>query len=179
MSQPLLTFLTQQGPPHCLGPLERKRDKLHHSLREAGASYVDTRKFHPGGSWGYTRMGHPVTSGSFLLAAGGGWLVAVILSIFISLVTEPSSLCGSSHSFLTDTVQISRSVLSNSLRPGGLQHTRPPCPSPIPRAYTNSCPLSQRCHPTISSCLPLLLPPSIFPSIRVFSNESALHIRWP
>jgi len=43
----------------------------------------------------------------------------------------------------------------------------------------NSCPLSQWCHPTILSCHPFLLLPSIFPSIRVFSNESALRIRWP
>ena len=60
-----------------------------------------------------------------------------------------------------------------------LQHARPPCPSPIPRVYSNSCPLSQWCHPTISSCRPLLLPPSIFPSIRVFSNEPTLRMRWP
>ena len=52
------------------------------------------------------------------------------------------------------------------------------CSSPTAGACSNSCPLSQRCHPTISSCLSLLLP-SVFPSIRVFSNESALHIRWP
>ena len=44
----------------------------------------------------------------------------------------------------------------------------------------NPCPLSRWCHPTISSSLtPFLLLPSIFPSIRVFSSESALHIRWP
>ena len=46
-------------------------------------------------------------------------------------------------------------------------------------ACLNLCPLSQWCHPTISSCHPLLLLPSIFPSIRVFSNESVLCIRWP
>ena len=43
------------------------------------------------------------------------------------------------------------SVMSHSLGPHGLQHTRPPCPSPSPRACSNSCPLSQWCHPTISS----------------------------
>ena len=75
--------------------------------------------------------------------------------------------------------QFSRSVVSESLQPHGLQHIRPPCLSPTPRVYTNSCPLSQWCHPTISSCHPLLLLPSIFPSIRVSSNESVLHIRWP
>ena len=42
-------------------------------------------------------------------------------------------------------------VMSNSLQPHGLQHTRPPCPSPPPRVYSNSCPLSRWCHPTISS----------------------------
>ena len=65
------------------------------------------------------------------------------------------------------------------LWPHGLQHARPPCPSPTPGVYSNLCPLSQWCHPTISSCHPLLLPPSIFPSTRVFSNKSALRIRWP
>ena len=49
------------------------------------------------------------------------------------------------------SVQFSRSVMSDSLQPHGLQHARPPCPSPTPRVYSNSCPLSQWCHPTISS----------------------------
>ena len=49
------------------------------------------------------------------------------------------------------SVQFSRSVISNSLQPHGLQHSRLPCPLPIPRAYSNSCPSSQWCHPTISS----------------------------
>ena len=47
--------------------------------------------------------------------------------------------------------QLSRSVVSNSLRPHEPQHARPPCPSPTPGVYPNSCPLSQWCHPTISS----------------------------
>ena len=77
-------------------------------------------------------------------------------------------------------VQFSCSVVSNSLLPCGLQHARPPCPSTTLRVYSNSCPLSQWCHPTISSSvIPFLLPPSIFPSIRVFSNESVLRVRWP
>ena len=76
-------------------------------------------------------------------------------------------------------VQFSCSVVSNSLQPHRLQHARLPCPSPTPRAYSNSCPSSQWWDPTISSCHPLLLTPSIFPTIRVFSNESALHITWP
>ena len=64
-----------------------------------------------------------------------------------------------------------------TLQPHGLQHTRSPCPLPTPRVYSNSCPLSRWCHPNL--CCPLLRLPSIFPSIRVFSNESVLHIRWP
>ena len=46
---------------------------------------------------------------------------------------------------------LSHSILSNSLQPHGLQHTRPPCPSPTPGVYRNSYTLSQWCHPTISS----------------------------
>ena len=75
--------------------------------------------------------------------------------------------------------QFSHSVVSNSLQPHGLQHARSPCPSSTPGVYPNSCPLSQWCHPTISSRRPLLLPSSIFPSIKVFPTESALRIRWP
>ena len=78
------------------------------------------------------------------------------------------------------SVKFSRSVVSDSLRPHELQHARPPCPSPTPGVYPNPCPLSRWCHPTISSsCHPLLLLPSVFPSITVFSCESALRIRWP
>ena len=56
------------------------------------------------------------------------------------------------------SVQFSPSVVSDSLRPCGLQHTRLPCPSPTPEAYSNSCPLSRWCHPTISSSV--ILSPS-------------------
>ena len=67
------------------------------------------------------------------------------------------------------SVQFSFSVMSDSLRPLGLQHARPPCPSPTPGVYSNSCRLSLWCHPTISFSVVAFLPPSIFPSIRVFS----------
>ena len=53
--------------------------------------------------------------------------------------------------FTKNSVQFSCSVVSNSLRPHGLQHTRPPCPSPTPRASSNSCPSRQLCHSVISS----------------------------
>ena len=65
-------------------------------------------------------------------------------------------------------VQFGRSVMSDSLWPHGLQHARIPCPSPSPRAYSNSCPLSRWCHLTISSCHPLLLLPPIFPASGSF-----------
>ena len=77
------------------------------------------------------------------------------------------------------SVQFSRSVVSDSLRPHGLQHVRPPCPSLTPKAYSNWCPSSVMPSNHLILCLPLLLPHLIFPSIRVFPNESILLIRWP
>ena len=79
------------------------------------------------------------------------------------------------------SVQFICSVVSNSLRPHEPQHARPPCPSPTPRVYPNSGRSIESVMPSnhLILCRPLLLLPSIFPSIRVFSNESALHIRWP
>ena len=75
------------------------------------------------------------------------------------------------------SVQFSHSVVFNSLWPHGLQHARPPCPSrglPKLMSIESVMPSSH-----LILCHPLFLPPSFFPSIRVFSNESALHIRWP
>ena len=66
-----------------------------------------------------------------------------------------------------------------TLRPHELQHARPPCPSSTPRNCSNSCPSREKPSNHLILCHPLLLPPSIFPSIRVFSNESVLCIKWP
>ena len=68
-----------------------------------------------------------------------------------------------------------------TLQPHGLQHARPPSPSPTPGVYSNSRPSSRWCHPTISSSV---IPPfssrlPSFPNIRVISSESVLCIRWP
>ena len=75
--------------------------------------------------------------------------------------------------------QFSCSVMSDSLRPHWLQHTRPPCPSTVSGAYSISCPSSRWCHPTISSsvipfslCLQSILASESFP-------ESVLPIMWP
>ena len=78
------------------------------------------------------------------------------------------------------SVQFSRSIMSNSLWPHGLQHARLPCPSSTPGACSKlmSIKLVMSSNHLIL-CHPLLLLPSIFLSIRVFSNESVLRIRWP
>ena len=64
---------------------------------------------------------------------------------------DPVSYLGGLPPCASGSFEFSRSVVSNSLRPHELQHARPPCPSPIPRVYPNSCPLSRWYHPTISS----------------------------
>ena len=72
------------------------------------------------------------------------------------------------------------SVVCNSLWPHELQHARLSCPSPSAQVCLNSCPLSLVMpFNHLILCHPLLLLPSIFPRIRVFSNESVLCIRWP
>ena len=77
------------------------------------------------------------------------------------------------------SVQVRNSVMSASLWPHGLQHTRPPCPSPTPRACSNSGPLSWWCHPTISSsvspfssCLQSFPASGSFPMIQLFVSGS-------
>ena len=78
--------------------------------------------------------------------------------------------------FTLSSVQFSRSVLSDSLRPHELQHARPPCPSPTPGVHSDSHPLSQWCHPAISSSVvpfsscPQSLPASAsFPMSQLFA----------
>ena len=70
------------------------------------------------------------------------WINQSIIKVLNVFTKKPRSL-----------VQFSCSVMSNSLQPHGPQHTRPPCPSPTPGVYSNSCPLSQWCHSTISSSI--------------------------
>ena len=70
--------------------------------------------------------------------------------------------------------------MSDSLQPHESQHARPPCPSPTPGVHSDSCPSSPWCHPAISSSVvPFFSCPQIPPSIKVFSNESTLCMRWP
>ena len=77
---------------------------------------------------------------------------------------------------MISSVQFSRSVMSDSLWPHGLQHARPPCSSPTPRVYPNSCPLSWWCHPTISSsAVPFSYCPQSFPASGLFKWVSSSH----
>ena len=79
---------------------------------------------------------------------------------------------------LFSSVQFSCSVMSDSLRPHGPQHARLPCPSLTPGVHPNSCPLSQRCHPTnSSSAVPFSSCLQSFPASGSF--QIVLHIRWP
>ena len=70
--------------------------------------------------------------------------------------------------------------MSDSLRPHESQHARPPCPPPNSRSLLKLMSIeSVMPSKHLILCYPLLLPPSIFPSVRVFSNESTLRMRWP
>ena len=97
------------------------------------------------------------------------------MSIFASIIPHCIQLCHISFS----SVQFSRSVVSDSLRPHELQHARPPCPSPSPEVHSLMTIESVMPSSHLILCRPLLLLPPIPSSIRVFSNESILHIRWP
>ena len=83
-------------------------------------------------------------------------------------------------SLTNNSVQFSHSVVSNSLQPHGLQHTRPLCPSLTPGVYSNSWSIeSVMPSNNLILCRPLLLPPSIFPNIKGFPNESSRCIMGP
>ena len=80
-----------------------------------------------------------------------------------------TQLLGRKWNKTCDSVQFSHSVMFSSWRPHGLQHARLPCPSATPRAYSNSCPLSCWCHPTISSSVvPFSSCLQSFPASRSF-----------
>ena len=106
------------------------------------------------------------------------YLVYTIVVIVQSLssvwlfVTSWTAVCHQSmgsQNWYTHSVQFSHSVMSNSLRCYGLQHTRPPCPSPTPGVYSNLCPLSPWFHPTISSSVvPFSSCPQSFPASGSF-----------
>ena len=100
------------------------------------------------------------------------WMLSCKPNFSLSSFTCKRFFNSSSVQF--SSVQFSRSVMSNSLQPHESQHTRPPYPSTTPGVHLDSHPSSH-----LILCHPLLLLPPIPPSIRVFSNESTLHMRWP
>ena len=86
----------------------------------------------------------------------------VIFKLQRNIPNKSQNISGSS-------IQFSPSVASDSLRPHGLQHARPSCLSPTPGVYSNSCPLSRWCHPTISSSvIPFSSCPQSFPALGSF-----------
>ena len=104
------------------------------------------------------------------------------LSIVLCLPKRNSIACFLLSTFLWlqfSLVHFSFSVVSDSLRPHEPQHARPPCPSPTPNPPKPMSIKSVIPSNHLILCHPLLLLPLVFPSMRVFSNESALHIRWP
>ena len=97
----------------------------------------------------------------------------------VSQATEKDQRFQHSNSLWFRWAQFSHSVVSNSLRHHGLQHARPPCPSPTPRAYPDSCPSSQWCHPAISSsvvpfssCLQSCPASGSFPMSQFFTSSA-------
>ena len=101
------------------------------------------------------------------LSITNSWSPRKPMSIVSVMPSKHLILC---RPLLLSSVQFSCSVVSDSLPPHGLQHARPPCPSPTPRAYSNSCPLSRWCHPTIScSVIPFFSCLQSFPASVSFA----------
>ena len=102
------------------------------------------------------------------------------LKTHLEVLTPSTSQCDLiGNRFFTEvsSFQFSHSVMSNILRPHGMQHARLPCPSPTTEACSNSCQLSQRCHPTISSsvvlfssCLQSFPASGSFPISQLFTS---------
>ena len=102
------------------------------------------------------------------MRVAAGWSVT-IWSVLIILTTTMMTHYLSIYRFQFSSVHFSRSVVSDSLRPNESQHARLPCPSPTPEVHPNPRPLSQWCHPTISSSVvPFFSCPQSFPASGSF-----------
>ena len=119
-------------------------------------------------------INHTISKSTCIRMHVWNWLVEILLVHFavtdFSLLKYPIHisvviLTNAKHSRTLSSVQFSRSVVSDSLRPHELQHARLPCPSPTPRVYPNLCPLSRWCHPIIlSAVVPFSFCPQSFPA---------------
>ena len=150
---------------------------------------ISHRYTHASSSSHLSMLSHSPSLSSLNHTANSHWLsilhmvmyVAMLLSPYIPpSPSTPPPLALGLFSVWFSSVQFSSPVMSDSLRPHGLHHARPPCfitnsQSSLRLMSIESVLPSNHLIP----CPPLLLPPSIFPSIMVFSNESVLRIRWP
>ena len=126
-----------------------------------------------GKNWGQEKKGMRENE----MVGWNHWLNGHELDKLQELVMDREAWCAAVHKVAKSRTQLSDWTELNRT---DLQHARLPSPSLSPGVYSNSCLLSQWCHPKhLIFCCPLHLFPSIFPSVRTFSNESALHIRWP
>ena len=116
----------------------------------------------------------------------------IITQTYLWVLQEPRPHpCGGWNDYIGPPQFSSVAQSCPTLRPHGLRRARPPCPSPTPRVYSDSRPLSRWSSYHLILCHPSLLPTSVFPSIRVFSlfiylfifrvfsNESVLCVKWP
>ena len=87
----------------------------------------------------------------FCLSPLPPWLYLILANAFSAYILLPAFSSSQGSYSILHSVQFSCSVVSSSLWPHELKHTRPPCPLPTARVYSNPCPLSRWCHPTISS----------------------------
>ena len=107
-------------------------------------------------------------------------ILSILLSVWWHLIVIFWLLLIAPHSCApVSSVQFSHSVVSNSLEPHELQHATPPCPSPTPGIHPNPCPLSQWCHPTISSSVvPFSSGLQSFPASGSFKMSQVLLYCW-
>ena len=107
-------------------------------------------------------------------------ILSILLSVWWHLIVVFWSLLIAPYSCApVSSVQFSHSVVSDSLEPHELQHAMPPCPSPTPGIQPNPCPLSQWCHPTISSSVvPFSSGLQSFPASGSFKMSQVLLYCW-
>ena len=129
------------------------------------------------GRWSPPRS-HTPGEGTKIGTLGSSTWLSSCFKVMVKLRIQKVCTYNSIKLHYFDEIQFSRSVLSNSLQPHGLQHTRLPCPLPSPRICSKSCPLSQCCHPTVSSssvipfssCPQSFLGSGSFPNSQLFPS---------